>query len=91
MPTYDFKCRSCGSHFSLFFKSFSAYAAADVHPCVHCQSALTVRTIGRVAVAKGAHGRLDALADSRDVDETDPKSLENFYKRLGQELDTDLN
>ena len=91
MPDYDFVCHDCGSAFSLHYKSFSAYSATSEHLCRHCNSGRTSRRIGRVALGKGAARRLDELASDTSIDENDPRAMEGFIKRLGEELDSDVS
>ena len=91
MHNYDFNCRSCNANFSLTYQSFSAYETAKSHCCIHCNSDKTIRRIGRVALVKGGNRRLDELSNDANVDETDPKSMGDFVKQLGQELDTKIS
>ena len=91
MPEYDFNCLKCQSDFTLQYKSFTAYSATLKHLCIYCKSDHTVRKIGRVALGKGAATRLDELANNVKIDENDPNAIGNFYKRLGEELGTDIS
>ncbi len=52
MPQYDFRCDSCGQSFSLSFKTYSAYDAAEPS-CSACDSRALSRVIKRVSIAKG--------------------------------------
>lgn len=93
MPYYDFRCHSCQTQFTLFYKSFSAYETSETHPCSVCGSPETARRIGRVALAKGDDARLDAMADDAflsGVDENDPKSLGRFMRQMGNEMGEEM-
>lgn len=37
MPAYDYRCNNCGNRFTLFYKTFSAYDAAEP-TCPQCES-----------------------------------------------------
>lgn len=94
MPRYDFKCNSCRTGFTLSYQSFGAYASAEQHRCPACKSDDTSRKIGRVAVTKGAQGRLDALSDPTalaSIDESDPNAVGRFMKQMGQELGSNVD
>jgi putative FmdB family regulatory protein len=54
MPAYDFRCNACGRSSNIFYKSYSAYDAAQVegHICPHCGSRDMTRLISRVTLAK---------------------------------------
>lgn len=52
MPSYDYRCNSCGRAFALFFKSIKDYNPDAPHTCPHCQSTDVARRIRRVAIQK---------------------------------------
>jgi putative FmdB family regulatory protein len=54
MPAYDFRCNACGRASNIFYKTYSAYDAAQAagHVCPHCGSRDMTRLISRVALAK---------------------------------------
>jgi putative FmdB family regulatory protein len=52
MPSYDYRCNTCGRTFALFFKSIKAYDPAAPQTCPHCQSTDVARRIRRVAIQK---------------------------------------
>jgi putative FmdB family regulatory protein len=49
MPSYDYRCKQCGTRFSLFYKTYADYDAAERH-CPNCNSIELSRLIDRVAV-----------------------------------------
>lgn len=51
MPYYDYRCEGCGQDSTLFFKTYTAYDAAQ-KLCPYCGSAQLIRRITRVTVAK---------------------------------------
>jgi len=55
MPSYDYRCNSCGRKINLFYKSYKDYdaaTAAGTHTCPHCGSRQLTRLISRVAIPK---------------------------------------
>ena len=51
MPQYDFRCHSCGQSFSLTFKTYAAYDAAEPS-CPLCGAEAVSRVINRVSIAR---------------------------------------
>jgi putative FmdB family regulatory protein len=51
MPEYDYRCKSCGRRFTVFYKTYADYDSASPQ-CPHCQSADLSRLITRVALQK---------------------------------------
>ncbi len=49
MPTYDFRCKTCGERFNLLYKTFADYDAATPE-CPHCNSEELSRLITSVAI-----------------------------------------
>ncbi len=53
MPSYEFRCNTCGRAITLFYKRVADYEAAQAErACPHCGSASLTRQIRRVAFAK---------------------------------------
>ena len=82
MPSYDYRCNSCGRKSTLFYKSYKDYdaaAAAKSSTCPHCGSNELTRVINRVAIPKqgrnyGSMNSQEMLSvleggDSREVGE----------------------
>lgn len=80
MPSYDYRCNSCGrksTHFYKSYKDYDAAAAAQSTTCPHCGSTQLARVISRVAIPKpgrnysgmNSQDMLSVLesGDSRDV------------------------
>lgn len=90
MPIYEYRCRDCGKRSSLLVLSIS-------HPpplaCQHCRSAKLERLLSRFASPKSEEARLESLADPANfggLDENDPKSMEQFMKKMGHEMGEDF-
>lgn len=91
MPSYDYRCRTCGKR-SVIHQPYQEYGEVPVE-CPHCCSADLQRVIGRVRIAKSEESRLDGLADPSgwgDFDEEDPRSMAKMMRKMGQELGEDL-
>lgn len=90
MPIYEYRCQSCRRRVSLLFRS----ASSAVEPsCPRCGSADLKRLFSRVAVLKSEDTRLESLADPStfgDLDESDPRSMARFMRRLSSETGEDL-
>ena len=90
MPIYDYRCRGCRRRISLLFQTF---AAAEQAACPHCGSRDLARLVTRFAVVRSEESRLDDLADPAafgDLDESDPRSMARWARRMGQEFGDDL-
>jgi putative FmdB family regulatory protein len=90
MPIYDYRCGGCRRRLSLLFRTF---AAAEDPVCPHCGSRDLARLVTRFAVVRSEDSRLDDLADPAafgDLDESDPRSVARWARRMGQEYGEDL-
>ncbi len=90
MPMYDYRCADCRRRSTVFFRTFS-----DVSDpiCPHCRSARMSKLVSRVALLRSEEDRLEALADPGSlagVDESDPKSVAAWARRMGSEMGEDL-
>jgi putative FmdB family regulatory protein len=92
MPIYEYRCGACRRRSSLYYQTFSAAERAEPH-CEHCGSADVSRLVSRVAVLKSEESRMDDLADDAalgDVDESDPRSIARWARRMGEQLGEDV-
>jgi putative FmdB family regulatory protein len=92
MPIYEYRCAACRRRSSLFFQTFSAAERAEPR-CEHCGSPDVSRLVSRVAVLKSEESRMDDLADDAalaDVDESDPRSIARWARRMGEQLGEDV-
>ena len=88
MPIYEFTCRDCGRLTSAFTKSMSAEVKTA---CSHCGSPKLRRLISRVAAGRSSGSSLDGLDERMlsGVDESDPRSMARFARRMRDELGED--
>lgn len=89
MPIYEYRCQSCGRRISLL-RSLS-----DESPprCTACGSQELKRLISRVAVLRSEESRMESLADPSTLaglDESDPRSLARWMRKMGRETGGDL-
>jgi len=92
MPIYEYRCGACKRRSSLYYQTFSAAERAEPR-CEHCGSADVSRLVSRVAVLKSEESRMDDLADDAalgDVDESDPRSIARWARRMGEQLGEDV-
>ncbi|HEU0167778.1 MAG TPA: zinc ribbon domain-containing protein [Chloroflexota bacterium] len=90
MPVYEYRCGECRRRSEVFFSSFSAVSQPV---CPHCGSGKMAKLVSRVAILKSEESRLEALADPSSLsglDESDPKSVAAWARRMGSELGEDL-
>ena len=69
MPAYDFRCKDCGTEFTLTYRSFKAYDEATPK-CTNCQSTDLARVINRINVASPA----------RDFTSMNPKEMLGVFE-----------
>lgn len=92
MPIYEYLCHDCKRRVSLLWRSM-ADAESRTAVCPRCGGTHLTRLISRVAVVRSEESRLDDLADPSalgDVDESDPKSLARFMRKMASETGEDL-
>jgi putative FmdB family regulatory protein len=91
MPIYEYQCDACRKRTTLFIRSISNPEPAH---CQHCGSDRLTRLISRVATPKSEESRLESLADPSslgDLDESDPKSMARFMKKMARETGEDFD
>jgi len=90
MPIYEYRCSACGKRFSML----TLRVSEKVEPqCTHCGSVRAQRLMSRFAMPKSDEARLAAASDPsklRDLDESDPKSIGRWMKRMGEEVGEEL-
>jgi putative FmdB family regulatory protein len=92
MPIYEYRCADCSRRSSLFYQTFSA-ASGATPTCEHCGSTNVSRLVSRVFQLKSEDAQLDDLADPSsfgDLDESDPKSVARWARKLGSQMGEDL-
>src|SRR5438067_11475762 len=92
MPIYEYRCTDCTRRVSLLYQTFSA-AGAATPTCEYCGSQKLSRLVSRVFTLKSEDAQLDDLSDPSsfgDLDESDPKSVARWARKLGQQMGEDL-
>jgi putative FmdB family regulatory protein len=90
MPVYEFNCQSCGARVSLFFRSINAEAKGV---CDRCGSADLQRTVSRFSVGRPPFDptKLSKQELLDGVDYTNPASMAQFFRRMGETFQDDQN
>lgn len=91
MPIHEYRCGRCGRRFVEFFRTFAE--VRDPAACPHCGGPDISRLPPRVRLMRSEESRLEDLSDPSsfgDVDESDPRSVARWAKRMGQEMGEDL-
>jgi len=89
MPIYEYRCRDCRRKST--FVTLSVGAAFEAR-CQHCGSAALDRLVSRVAIGRSEESRMESLADPSSLaglDESDPKSMARWMKKMGREMGED--
>jgi putative FmdB family regulatory protein len=89
MPIYEYTCPECKGRFQKLVRGFSDPPGLA---CPRCGNSAVKRAISRVVALKSEDAKIDALADPSTfagLDESDPKSIARWAKKLGKELGED--
>ncbi|ABY33721.1 MAG TPA: zinc ribbon domain-containing protein [Chloroflexus aurantiacus] len=89
MPIYEYLCPACNGQFQKLVRGFSDPPGLA---CPRCGNTGVRRAISRFATLKSEEDRLESLADPSTfmgLDESDPRSIARWAKRLGKELGED--
>jgi putative FmdB family regulatory protein len=90
MPIYEFRCRACGRKTTALV--LVRERIAEVR-CSSCGGQELERLWSRFATVKSEDARMESLADPSSLaglDESDPKSMMRWMKRMGQGMGEDL-
>lgn len=86
MPAYDYRCKQCGREFSLFYKSYRDYDAAEKR-CPHCSSADLSRLIHQINVANPSSARNYTQMSSNEMlsvlESGDSRAVGEMFKQVG--------
>lgn len=84
MPEYDFRCHSCGMSFSLRFKTYAAYDAAQPR-CSACGADAVSRVINRVSIAKAQrdYSGMSANEMLSVLEGGDKKQVDAMFQQVG--------
>ena len=92
MPIHEYRCHNCRRRVSIFWRTFSdAEAGAPV--CPRCGGTDLTRLVSRVRVVRSEDSRLDDMSDLGDLpdfDESDPRSLGRWMRKMSDETGEDL-
>ena len=86
MPIYEYRCADCRKKTTVV--TLAVGAAVDP-VCSHCGGRHMTKLVSRVAVRKSEESRLERLTDPSSLtglDESDPKSVARWMKKMGQEM-----
>jgi putative FmdB family regulatory protein len=92
MPIYEYRCLKCRHRLTILYRSFGDLDRSRP-TCPHCGHDQLERLVSRVAALKSEDARLDSLADPSamgDLDESDPKSIGRWMKKMSSESGEDL-
>ncbi len=92
MPSYDFRCNSCGRRFALFYKSYKDYEAATP-ACPHCHSLQVARRITRVAIARPSLNLANLSSDEMlsVLDGGNPREIGTLFQQVGESAGVDMD
>jgi putative FmdB family regulatory protein len=89
MPIYEYQCADCRRSVSLLVMRISDPGTPH---CPRCGGERLTRLLSRFATIRSEDARLDSLADPGqlgDLDESDPRSMARWMKKMGGELGED--
>ncbi len=90
MPIYEFRCRQCRERTTALVLIRNRIGEVR---CRHCGSSELTRLVSRFATPRSDEARLDRLTEPTamaGVDESDPKSVARWMRKMGREMDEDL-
>lgn len=90
MPIYEYRCCDCGKKSTFITLSVKASLSPK---CKKCGSTNLEKIISRVAISRSEESRLESLADPSKLaglDESDPKSMARWMRKMGKELGEDV-
>jgi putative FmdB family regulatory protein len=89
MPIYEYRCTACRRKVTVL----TLRVSEAVDPvCEHCGSRELTRLLSRFAMGRSEDSRLDDLTSDaalEGVDESDPKSMARWMRKMGSELGED--
>ncbi|HMQ31307.1 MAG TPA: zinc ribbon domain-containing protein [Chloroflexaceae bacterium] len=89
MPIYEYLCPACNGKFQKLVRGFDDPPGLA---CPRCGSEEVRRAVSRFATMKSEDDRIESLADPSTLaglDESDPRSIARWAKKLGKELGDD--
>ena len=92
MPIYEYRCQDCKRRVSIFWRTFTE-AEEGAPVCPRCDGTDLTRLVSRVRLVRSEESRLDDMADLSDLpnfDESDPRSLGRWMRKMSAETGEDL-
>ncbi|NTV65359.1 MAG: zinc ribbon domain-containing protein [Oscillochloris sp.] len=86
MPIYEYLCPICAGRFQKLVRGFSDPPGLI---CPRCGNDEVRRAVSGFATVKSEEARVEAMADPATfagLDESDPRSIARWAKRMGKEL-----
>lgn len=86
MPSYDYRCNTCGRALTLHYKTYRDYDAAT-HTCPYCASTDLTRLISRVSVARPTrdYTRMSSGEMLNVLEGGNPTEMGQMFSQLGQD------
>lgn len=87
---YEYRCSVCGKRMTVL--TLRVGEEVDLR-CDRCGSRTLERQMSRFAMVRSEDRRMESLADPKhfgDLDESDPKSMARWMKRMGREMGDEL-
>jgi len=91
VPIYEYRCRGCSKRTSVFVRRIGAPVSPS---CPYCGATELERLISRVAILRSEDDIFQGLAEDvslDDVDDSDPKSVARFIRRMSQRMGQPLD
>lgn len=84
MPAYDFRCKTCGQEFTLFYKTYHAYDHAE-RTCSNCGSSQLSRVINRIALQTPARDftKMSAGEMLSVLESGDSRQVGQMFQQVG--------
>ena len=89
MPIYEYLCDACNGRFQKLVFGFNDPPGLA---CPRCKHTPVRRAVSRFATLKSEDSRIESLADPNNfagLDESDPRSIARWAKKMGKELGED--
>jgi len=86
LPIYEYRCRDCGRKSVFITLSHKSFFDPK---CRSCGGSRLDKLVSRVSISRSEESRLETLADPSSLsglDESDPKSVARWMKRMGKEM-----
>jgi putative FmdB family regulatory protein len=92
VPIYEYRCQDCRRRVSIFWRTFSE-AEEGTPVCPRCDGTNLTRLVSRVRLVRSEESHLEDVSDLSDLpdfDESDPRSLGRWMRKMSTEVGEDL-